>query len=126
MRDLTCILCPIGCALEVDDSGGIFGNLSVSGNTCPRGEVYATEEIRAPKRTVTATVRAAAYKTSHEVSYVCRIPVKTASPCPREKIPALLRDIYDVKIALPVKAGDVIIADWNGEGINVIATRTIN
>jgi CxxC motif-containing protein len=114
MRNLTCIVCPIGCSLDVYDSSE---NLSVTGNRCPRGAAYALEEIRAPKRTVTATCQITA-------ETVRRIPVKTASPCPREKIPSLLKDIYKLKIDIPVKAGDVIIKDWNGEGIDVVATRT--
>jgi CxxC motif-containing protein len=54
-----------------------------------------------------------------------RVPVKTACPCPKEKIPALLEDIYKTKVSLPVRAGDIVIADWKGEGNNIIATRTI-
>ena len=119
MRNLTCIVCPIGCSLTVNEDSG--GNLSVTGNRCLRGELYAKEEIRAPKRTVTATCQI-----DKEAGIVKRIPVKTASPCPREKIPALLDDIYKLKVALPVKTGDILINDWKGEGINVVATRTIN
>jgi CxxC motif-containing protein len=119
MRNLTCIVCPIGCSLDVDEESGTE-NLSVTGNRCPRGAAYALEEIRAPKRTVTATCQI----TGDEFS-VRRIPVKTASPCPREKIPSLLKDIDKLKVNVPIKAGDVLIADWNGEGINVVATRTL-
>jgi CxxC motif-containing protein len=118
MRNLTCIVCPIGCSLNVEDDSS--GNLSVTGNRCLRGGAYAMEEIRAPKRTVTATCQI-----DKEAASVKRIPVKTASPCPREKIPALLDDIYKLKVTLPVKTGDVLIDDWKGEGINVVATRTI-
>jgi CxxC motif-containing protein len=98
-----------------------FDNLSVTGNRCPRGVVYAREEIRAPKRVVTATCKIEG-ETEHSVR---RVPVKTASPCPKEKIPALLDDIYRLKITLPVKTGDIFIANWKGEGIDVAATRTI-
>jgi len=119
MQNLTCIVCPIGCSLTVDEDSG--GNLSVKGNRCLRGELYAKEEIRAPKRTVTATCRI-----DKDAASIKRIPVKTASPCPREKISDLLDDIYKLKVALPVKAGDVLITNWKGEGINVVATRTIN
>jgi CxxC motif-containing protein len=104
----------MGCALEVDENGG--ADLSVTGNRCPRGAVYAQEEVRSPKRTVTATCR---------TNGAFRLPVKTVSPCPREKIPALLRDIYKTQVTLPVKAGDVVIADWKGEKIDIIATRSI-
>jgi len=121
MRNLTCIVCPIGCSLDVEEDANSQENLSVTGNRCPRGEVYAREEVRSPKRIVTATCGI-----KGEADSVKRVPVKTASPCPREKIPALLRDIYKTAVSLPVKAGDVLITDWKGEGIDVIVTRTIN
>jgi len=120
MRNLVCIICPIGCTLDINDSGGL-DKLKITGNKCPRGDVYAQEEVRAPKRVVTATC-----KINGETGSVRRLPVKTSSPCHKEKIPALLQDIYKVKVSLPIKAGDVIIAGWNGEDINVIATRTLN
>jgi len=134
MQRLTCIVCPIGCALEVKDS------LSVTGNKCLRGETYALEEIRSPKRVVTATCRIENNKSSTlinsvppcnepfgsmGVNLIPRLPVKTSSPCPKEKIPYLLQDIYKIKVSLPVKLGDVIIENWNGKGINIVATRSI-
>jgi CxxC motif-containing protein len=125
MRNLTCIVCPIGCSLEVEENASAsdenIDNLYVTGNRCPRGAVYALEEIRAPKRIVTATCKIEG-EAGHSVR---RVPVKTVSPCPREKIPALLDDIYKLKIALPIKTGDILIENWNGEGIDVAATRTI-
>ena len=124
MRNLTCIVCPIGCSLEVKENTSP-DNISVTGNKCPRGEVYAQEELTAPKRTVTATVPLLIEKEAEKICSIKRLPVKTSSPCPKEKIPALLQDIYKVKVSLPVKSGDVIIENWNGEGINIITTRTI-
>jgi CxxC motif-containing protein len=120
MKDLTCIVCPIGCLLSVEENGG---ELSVTGNKCQRGVVYAQEEVRAPKRIVTATCRIDEVKT--DTGSVRRVPVKTAVPCLRENIPTLLEDIYKTVISLPIKAGDIVIADWNGEGIDVVATRSI-
>ena len=120
MRNLTCIVCPIGCSMDVEDDPAAPDSLSVTGNNCPRGAVYAREEIRAPKRTVTATCGI-----EGDTGVVRRVPVKISSPCPREKIPALLDDIYRTTISLPVKSGDVVIAGWNGSKIDVVATRTI-
>ena len=56
VRELTCIVCPLGCDLkvELDENKRV---LSVSGNTCPRGKVYAENECVNPRRTVTSTVR---------------------------------------------------------------------
>jgi CxxC motif-containing protein len=54
-----------------------------------------------------------------------RVPVKSAVPCPREKISALLEDIYKTKVKLPVRSGDTIITDWQGSGIDVVAVRPL-
>jgi CxxC motif-containing protein len=108
----------MGCSLDVKEDGS---NLIVTGNKCPRGGVYAQEELRAPKRVVTATCLV-----TGNSSVTRRIPVKTAVPCPKEKIPALLEDIYKTKAVLPVNAGDTVLANWQGLGIDVIATRTLH
>jgi CxxC motif-containing protein len=120
--------------VEEDPAGG-KGILTVSGNRCNRGAVYAQEEIRAPKRTVTATCAIAEEslkagtgegpKRRSEYD-PRRVPVKTTSPCPKERIEQLLKDLYHIRISLPVKAGDTIIADWQNTGINVVALRTMN
>jgi CxxC motif-containing protein len=145
MKSLTCIVCPIGCPLAVEEGPPGAGNISeftVSGNRCPRGAVYAREEICAPKRVVTATcgvrgdgppgredldrTAGPAERAGANRDFPRRLPVKTAAPCPREQIPALLADIYQVRAALPVKAGDKIIADWRGSGIDVVAVRSLS
>ena len=55
-RDMICGSCPIGCPLhvELDDAGKV---LSVSGNTCKRGEKYAIDECTNPVRMLTSTIR---------------------------------------------------------------------
>ena len=135
MKTLICIVCPMGCSLTVEE-GSLeadgFPVLTITGNRCPRGAVYAREEIRAPRRVVTATcgVRAdspagldAGAAGGREIPR--RLPVKTSVPCPREKIPALLADIYRTAVSLPVKLGDTVLSDWQGSGINVIAVRNL-
>ena len=126
--ELTCIVCPVGCTLTVEDSGAL-NDLTVKGNRCTRGLTYAQEEIRAPKRTVTATCGIAFSPDKDRAPWGLtaprRIPVKTSAPCPKEKIDDLLADIYRLKLSLPVKAGDLLIADWKGTGVDVVAVRTL-
>lgn len=55
-RELTCITCPMGCALTVELADGVF--VSVSGNRCKRGEAYAYAEVTHPARTLTTTMAA--------------------------------------------------------------------
>jgi CxxC motif-containing protein len=136
MRPLTCIVCPIGCSLSVEEgvSGADgFPELTISGNRCPRGAVYAREEIRAPKRVVTATCvvlnddTASGEKRGARASAAPRrLPVKTHVPCPRERISELLADVYQTRVHPPLKVGDVLIANWRDSGINVVAARSLN
>ena len=52
-RNLTCIGCPLGCALKVTIDGD---NVTVTGNTCKRGADYGANEVTHPTRIVTSTV----------------------------------------------------------------------
>ena len=53
-QQITCINCPVGCRLQVVLENGQV--VSVSGNSCKRGETYAKQECTAPTRMVTAAV----------------------------------------------------------------------
>ncbi|MBQ8207583.1 MAG: DUF1667 domain-containing protein [Clostridia bacterium] len=111
-RELTCIICPIGCSLEVKiDNGEVK---SVKGNTCPRGKKYAETECIAPMRTVTTTMKC------DDGSVV---PVKTDSPIPKEKVFELMKIINNSVTHLPISVGDVIIE--NVFGCNIVATKNM-
>ena len=132
MRELTCIVCPIGCSLSVEETSSLSSSstssLTIIGNRCHRGAAYAEEEIRAPKRVVTATcgiALTAEELSSRGLTAPRRVPVKSSVPCPKEKITELLKDIYSLKLSLPVKAGDRLITDWKGLGIDVVAVRSL-
>jgi len=122
MQNLTCIICPIGCFLTIEEKSD--SDLNITGNKCQRGAVYAKEEIRDPKRVVTATCEILEISET-EVNIPRRIPVRTILPCPKDRINDLLADIYRLKIKLPIKAGDSVLTNWQETGINVVATRTI-
>ena len=133
MPSLTCIVCPVGCQLTVgpahaDPAAG--ESLEVTGNRCPRGAAYALEEVRSPKRVVTATCAIAGQGAGGADAALrfpeCRrVPVKTSAPCPKDQIPALLADIYALRVSPPVKSGDALITGWRGTGIDVVAVRTL-
>ena len=45
-REITCIVCPNGCTLNIDfekNADGKIAVTSVSGNLCPRGRDYAVQ-----------------------------------------------------------------------------------
>jgi CxxC motif-containing protein len=102
-RELTCIVCPIGCQLTVELEEGKVR--SVSGNTCPRGKAYAEAECIAPMRTLTTTVRCKGGKL---------LPVKTDRPIPKEKLFAAMEMVNNIHPTLPISQGDVIIKEIFG------------
>jgi len=112
-RTLTCIVCPVGCTLEVELNGKEV--VSVSGNTCPRGKVYAENECTAPKRTVTTTVKCACGAI---------LPVKTATPIPKEKVFEAMKIVNKTSPVLPISVGDVIIDDVFGS--KVVAVKNLS
>lgn len=111
-RELTCIVCPIGCSLTAEIEDGKV--LSVCGNTCPRGKVYAENECTNPTRTITTTLRCS----SGEI-----ISVKTENPIPKDKIFDAMKIINNITPVLPISAGDVIMDDIFGS--RLIATKTV-
>jgi CxxC motif-containing protein len=115
-RKLTCIVCPIGCRLNITLDNGRIGN--ISGNRCKRGNAYAKEECTAPKRMLTSSV----WVTGgiHPL-----VPVKSERPIPKELIMQCMETIRRVKVQAPVRTGDIIIKDVCGTGVNIVATRSI-
>ena len=77
IRNLTCISCPMGCPITVEMDGDEV--VSVTGNTCKRGDVYARKEVTNPTRIVTSTVRVIGGKAD-------MVSVKTKEDIPKGKI----------------------------------------
>jgi len=113
---MVCISCPLGCRLTVtwEDENDI----AVKGNKCAKGESYAQEEILAPKRVVTATVRAVAGADR-------RLPVKTSLPLLKRYIPTLLSELYRMEVKPPIKCGDVLLRNYEGTGVDLVAARSL-
>ncbi|MDY5440931.1 MAG: DUF1667 domain-containing protein [Candidatus Enteromonas sp.] len=110
--ELTCIVCPRGCALVVDE------NHKVTGNFCPRGEKYALQEVTHPLRTLTTTV-----KCDSTLFRVC--PVKTTGPIPKESQLLLMKQIRRLFVHVPVHLGDVIVHNIDDTGVDLVATRDL-
>lgn len=111
-RNLTCIVCPLGCEIEAElDNGRV---ISVAGNSCKRGAEYAKNECTNPQRTVTSTVK-------------CKngalVPVKTDRTIPKSRVAECMAIINAASPDLPISIGDVIIE--NVFGSNIVATANM-
>ncbi len=112
-RELTCINCPMGCQLTVTIDGE---SISVTGNTCPRGEDYAKKEVTDPRRIVTSSVPVYGSETK-------RVSVKTKTDIPKDKIFDVMDVIKKTSVNAPVEIGDVIAENVAGTGVQLVATQ---
>ena len=115
-RNLTCISCPMGCSLTVVMEQGTV--VSVSGNTCKRGDIYARKEVTDPTRIVTTTVRV-------EGGEAEMVSVKTKEDIPKGKIFDCVRALKDVTVKAPIHIEDVILSDVAGTGMDIVATKEV-
>lgn len=115
-KNLICINCPLGCALTVTMKEKEI--VSVEGNTCKRGEVYARKELTNPTRIVTSTVKVSGGNES-------MVSVKTKEDVPKEKVLDCVRALKNVIVDAPVGIGDIIIENVAGTGVSIVATKAI-
>lgn len=106
----------MGCALTIEMEGNEV--VSISGNTCPRGEAYGRKEVTNPTRIVTSTVRVTGGAAD-------MVSVKTKQDIPKEKIFDCVKALRDVEVQAPVHVGDVIVSDVAGTGVDIVATRNV-
>jgi CxxC motif-containing protein len=113
---LTCVLCPVGCELEVarDAAGG----LEVRGHQCEKGVPFAVEEVLRPKRNLATSVPV-------RVTTDRMVPVRLSGPVPRGMPHPLRDENAGVRPEPPVRRGQLLIADVLGTGVDVVATRTV-
>lgn len=111
-KELTCIVCPNGCHLFIDDEGGL---LKVSGNRCKRGEAFGIQETTCPMRTISSTV-----KTTFKNIPV--VPVRVSKEIPKDRIFDVMFEINKVILKERVGIGYIVIHDVLGLGADVIIT----
>ena len=108
-----CITCPKGCTLEVTREGDTIVKIHPG---CKRGHEYVKAELTDPRRMVATTVRI-------EGGVHPLLPVFTALPFPKPRIPDLLAALRQVRLEAPVQMGQVVMGDALETGIDVLASR---
>jgi len=116
MNDLlTCIMCPLGCELEVKIQGE---QAEVAGNKCEKGIEFAIEEILSPQRNLATSVPIDGkhYKT---------LSVRLSQRVPRHQLFPILKEIATLRPMPPIKCEQILIKNVLGTNSDVIATRTV-
>lgn len=116
IRELICINCPMGCRMTVTLENGTVTDMT--GNTCPRGKDYAIQEATRPLRVLTGIMKAEG----------CPYPfsVRSDGQIPKDMIRDCAVELKRHHPPLPVAAGDIVIADILGTGVNIIATSHLD
>ncbi len=114
-KPITCIICPKGCQITVNAETSPW---ITEGNACARGAAYAIQETADPRRTLTATVAILG-------AAIPRCPVVTSAPIPKGELLSTMDKLNHLTIHAPVNAGDVLVENFAGEGIHLVATRTL-
>lgn len=111
---IICITCPVGCTLDVSYEDHKV--IKVEGNQCRKGIDYAQGEIKDPRRMVTTTVKVIGGL--HPL-----VPVYTSAPIPKPLIFELVKNLRQIELKAPVKVGQVVLKDFMGTGVDVLAAR---
>jgi len=115
MAKLVCIECPLGCEMTAEKKDG---SIKVSGNRCPRGEKYAIQEMRDPRRVLTTTVFV-------EGGVHPLIPVRSDGEISKGMVKKCVKELAKIKVKAPVKIGDVIASNICNTGVDIIASRSM-
>ncbi|MCD6132941.1 MAG: DUF1667 domain-containing protein [Deltaproteobacteria bacterium] len=116
-RKISCILCPMGCELEVEVQKGKV--ILVEGNLCERGIKYAKEEVENPTRCISTSIPI------QEGGKCETVSVKTSNPIPKDKIFDVMNEIKKVELKAPIKSGDIIIKNVLNLNVDIVATRSV-
>ena len=115
-KNLICIGCPVGCLITAERNAD--GSLTITGNTCKKGEEYAGNEMTLPKRSVTSYMKVTGGKANV-------VSVKTKGEIPKDKIWDCMEEIKKAVAKAPVKAGDELLENVADTGVSVIATCNV-
>ncbi len=118
-----CTTCPSECLLTVEversADGAVAEVHSVAGNSCPRGDKFAHQELTCPMRVLTTTV---AVSGGDEAL----LPVRTAEAIPLALHAQAMDLIRGLVVDAPIRMSDVVLKDLLGTGIDLIASMDID
>lgn len=118
-----CTTCPSECLLTVEVKRGADGAVaevySVAGNSCPRGDKFAHQELTCPMRVLTTTV---AVSGGDEAL----LPVRTVEAIPLELHAQAMDLIRGLAVDAPIRMGDVVLPNLLDTGTDLIASMDID
>ena len=118
-----CTTCPSECLLTVeverDSDGNVAKVCSVTGNSCPRGDKFAHQELTCPMRVLTTTVAVSGGNED-------LLPVRTAEAIPLELHAQAMDLIRGLIVNAPIHMGDIVLENLLDTNINLVASMDID
>ena len=115
-KEITCIVCPIGCKILVRTDGTRFELLD--GNKCKKGVDYARNEALDPRRMLTSSILV-------KNGEWPLVSVKSSRAVPKDKVFSVLKEIRRTDVNAPIKTGQILIENAANTGINIISTKSV-
>ena len=112
-ESMTCICCPLGCRVHIEGKGE---KTQITGHKCKKGEEYALQEIRDPRRILTTTVPI-------DNGMLCLLPVKSNKEIPKNLVKACVIKLSKISVSAPIKCGDLVCKNILGTDVDIIASR---
>ena len=118
-----CTTCPSECLLTVEVERGadvaVVEVRSVTGNSCPRGDTFAHQELTCPMRVLTTTV---AVSGGNEAL----LPVRTAEAIPLALHAQAMDLIRGLAVDAPIRMGDIVLPNLLNTDIDLISSMDID
>lgn len=115
-RRFICVTCPVGCAIEATVEDGEL--CEITGQACKRGVDFVREELTAPKRMLTTTVRV-------KGGVLPLVPVRSTAALPKELLLPVAALLRKVTLEAPVQEHQVVVANVLDTGVDIVASRDV-
>ncbi|MHB1317241.1 MAG: DUF1667 domain-containing protein [Anaerolineae bacterium] len=113
-REFICVTCPVGCSIQTVVEGQEL--LEIRGQACQRGEAFVREELMAPRRMFTTTVRVSGGR-------LPLVPVRSSMPVPKGLMFEIARALRDVELQAPVADHQMVLENALGSGVDMVTSR---
>ena len=114
--EVTCIMCPLGCSVEVLIDGQ---EVSVTkGCRCKEGMKFVKMEAVFPGRILTTTMRT-------DRPDFPLLPVRSNKEISKDKLLSCVRTISEQHVRTPVTLGQTVVENILDLGVDIIACRSI-
>ena len=118
-EELTCIMCPKSCIIQVEKESSTGAITALDNAACRRGAAWVTQELLHPVRSVCSSVLV---KNGTEPL----AGVRTDRPVSKDDIFTVMEAIKSCSITAPVAVGETVIDNPGGIACRIIATRSVD